>query len=398
MNALHRSWNSIHCADIRLALSRTRRKPKMHKKSLITLATMLTLLISADAFSAQQVEIQLRSGQKVTGELISEDASHVVIKTTTIGKTGRAMSMTGDYKRGEILELTHLADLEQTYANRAATSKTADEHSALATWCREHAMLDQAVEQAKQALALNKDQTAAATLMTNLGWVQADGKWLKEVDLLASQGKVRYQGKVMTLEEAKAVKAQEKQQQGLKEAQQVIDDKTSALAKLDHQIDDLPKRPAQIETEIANDTAAMAVAQAATQRVTDAKAAASAADAAVQQAQATLPRTVDAAGKITVDTSSLIPLIHAAETAQKAYNDARRGLRSAEEEFGRLRDHLAKLQSEKKSLEKKAIDLKAKREALAKELEKAKADLAAMSAAPSITAPALKIPGEKPGK
>jgi chromosome segregation ATPase len=368
----------------------------MHKISLMTLAAVLTLFMSTNAFSAQQVEIQLRSGKKITGELISEDANHVVIKTTTIGKTGRAMSMTGDYKRGDILELTRLADLEETYANRAAKSKTADEHSALATWCREHAMLDHAVEQAKQALALNKDQTAAATLMTDLGWVQADGKWLKEVDLLASQGKVRYQGKVMTLDEAKAAKALEKQQQTLKEAQQAIDNKTSALAKLDLQIEELPKRPAQIETEIANDTTAMATAQAATQRVADAKAAASAADAAVQKAQATLPRTVDAAGKITVDTSSLIPLIQAAETAQKAYNDARRGLRSAEEEFGRLKDHLAKLQAEKKSLEKKAIDLKAKREALAKEIEKAKADLATMSAASVAPAPAA--PSEKSAK
>ena len=365
-------------------------------KSIITLATLLTLFISTDLFSAQQVEIQLRSGQKVTGELISEDANHVVIKTTTIGKTGRAMSMTGDYKRAEILELIHLADLEQTYAHRAATSKTADEHSALATWCREHAMLDQAVEQAKHALALNKDQTTAATLMTDLGWVQTDGKWLKEVDLLASQGKVRYQGKVMTLEEAKTAKALEKQQQTLKEAQQAIDDKTSALAKLDHQIEELPKRPAQIETEIANDTAAMATAQAATQRVTDTKAAASAADTAVQQAQATLPRIVDATGKVTVDTTSLLPLIQAAETAQKAYNDARRGLRSAEEEFGRLRDHLAKLQIEKKSLEKKAIELKAKREVLAKELEKSKADFSAMSPASVIAVPTA--PRENPAK
>jgi chromosome segregation ATPase len=370
----------------------------MRMKSLVTLATLLILCISTDVFSAQQVEIQLRSGQKITGELISEDASHVVIKTTTISKSGRTMSMTADYKRVEITELTHLADLEQTYANRSATSKTADEHSALATWCREHAMLDQAVEQAKQALALNKDQAAAATLMTDLGWVQADGKWLKEADLLASQGKVRYQGKVMTLEEAKAAKALEKQQQTLKEAQQAIDDKTSALAKLDHQIEELSKRPAQIETEMTNDTAGMATAQAVTQSVTDAKAAASAADAAVKQAQATLPRIVDATGKVTVDTSSLLPLIQAAETAQKAYNDARRGLRGAEEEFGRLKDHLAKLQTEKKSLEKKAVDLKAKREALAKELEKAKADLAAMPAAQTITAPVLKIPGEKSEK
>ena len=352
----------------------------MNTKPLIALASLLVLLFGTHAVGAQQVEIKLRSGAKITGELISEDANKVSIKTTTLGKTGRSMSMTGEYKRSDILELTNLADPEQTYAKRATLAKTADEHSALATWCREQAMMEHAVEQAKKALALDREHAASAKLMTELGWVEADGKWLKETDLLASQGKVRYQGKIMTLEEAKTAKALEKQQQSLKEAQQVLDGKTSALAKLDLQIEELPKRPAQIEVEMANDTAAMANAQAVTQRVADAKTAFDAADAAVQKAQGSLPTSIGAGGKQVVDTSGLMPIIAASEAAQKAYNDVRRSVGAAEAELVRLKNHQAALQAETKSLDKKALDLTAKREALVKEIEKAKTALTALTA------------------
>ena len=380
----------------------------MNTKPLIALASLLVLLFGTHAVGAQQVEIKLRSGAKIIGELISEDANKVSIKTTTLGKTGRSMSMTGEYKRSDILELTNLADPEQTYANRATLAKTADEHSALATWCREQAMIEHAVEQAKKALALDRGQTTSAKLMADLGWVEADGKWLKETDLLASQGKVRYQGKIMTLEEAKTAKALEKQQQSLKEAQQVIDGKTSALAKLDLQIEELPKRPAQIEVEMANDTAAMVNAQAVTQRVADAKTAFDAADAAVQKAQGSLPTSIGAGGKQVVDTSGLMPLIAASEAAQKAYNDMRRNTGAAEAELVRLKNHQAALQAETKSLDKKALDLTAKREALVKEIEKAKTALTALTATlatppiPSVppTPPALKsvVPSVNPVK
>jgi predicted nucleic acid-binding Zn-ribbon protein len=173
----------------------------------------------------------------------------------------------------------------------------------------------------------------------------------------------------------------------------VIDGKTSALAKLDLQIEELPKRPAQIEVEMANDTAAMVNAQAVTQRVADAKTAFDAADAAVQKAQGSLPTSIGAGGKQVVDTSGLMPLIAASEAAQKAYNDVRRSVGAAEAELVRLKNHQAALQAETKSLDKKALDLTAKREALVKDLEKAKADLAAMSGAPA--APKPSAPSEK---
>ena len=365
----------------------------MKTKPLIAFASLLIFSLGTNAVGAQQVEIKLRSGPKIIGELISEDASKVSVKTTTIGKTGRSMSMTAEYKRSEIVELTHLADPEQTYAKRATLAKTADEHGALSTWCRENAMLDHAVEQAKLALALEHEHAASAKLMIDLGWIETDGKWIKETDWLASQGKVRYQGTIMTLEEAKAAKGLEKQQQGLKEAQQSIDDKTAALAKLDRQIEELPKRPAQIEVEMAKDTAAIAKAQAVTQRVAEAKTAFDAAEAAVQKAQGSLPTSIGAGGKQVVDTTRLMPLIAASEAAQKAYNDVRRSVGAADAELVRLKNHQTALQAETKSLDKKALDLTAKREALDKDLEKAKADLAAMSGAPA--APKPSAPSEK---
>jgi hypothetical protein len=378
-----------------------------------SLATTLLLaaLAAAPAAAAEQVELHLVGGKVVIGELISEAADKVVVKSTMATKSGPPMSITKEYQRAEISELVRVQDPETTYATRAAAAKSATEHAELAAWCRDHAMTERAVEQARAALALDAAQGAAAKLLGELGWVKVDQDWVKESEWLAKQGKVRYQDRVMTIAEADQLKAAAKLEQARKAAQQAVDDKTAALATLDRDIEKLPKRPAEIDAEIAKDTAAMKVAQAASDRVTITKSALAAAEKNLADAKSQGGAGAGGAGQHgpgpggagqhgpgaggapsnnNNNAQNLAPLQQAVDDAQKAANSARHDAAGADQEFARLKAAIVTLTDEKKNLDKKGTELKARREALAKELDEAKAalDAATKKAADATTPPA----------
>jgi predicted nucleic acid-binding Zn-ribbon protein len=352
--------------------------------------------------AAQQVEVHLTSGQTVSGELENEGVDTITVKVSMPTKNGKAMSISKDYARTDIKELVRLKDPEDAYKDRDAAAKTADDHAALAAWCRDQSMTDRAIDHAKRALALDPKQEAATKLLGDLGYVLDNGKWVKESDWLASQGKVRYEGRIMTIAEADALKAQEKLKADVKAAQQVVDDKTAGLAALDRRIADLPKRPAEIDKELTKDQADLAKAQGAAAKVTDAKTALDAAQKSLTDAQnAAHPPSNGTGGGNTgghpIPTPSqpaqdLSGFQKAVEDAQKSYNAARRDASTADADAAQLKAKIAGLTDEKKNLAKKGDELKAQRESLAKDLEQAKSALdeatKKASAAPSTAPPA----------
>jgi hypothetical protein len=350
-------------------------------RPLVSLA--LALAAAGPLLAAQQVELHLATGQTVTGELESEDATSVTLKSSMTTKSGKVMTYSKTYARQDILQLVTLKDPEDLYADRDHAAKTADDHTALALWCRDQGMVDRAVAHAQKALAVDPKQDAAAKVLTDLGWVQVDGKWVKEADWLASQGKVRYEGKVMTIAEADALKAQEKLKAAQKAAQQTVDDKTAALAALDKRIADLPKRPAEIDQEVTKDQADLATAQGAASKVTNAKSALDAAEKRLSDAQAAPAPQVNAQGGPGAQGAhapqaakpDLTSYQQAVEDAQKAYNTARHDAANADADAARLKSRIAALTDEKKNLAKKGDELKAQRETLAKDLEQAKVAL-----------------------
>ncbi len=355
----------------------------------IILAITLATAWEGSGEAADQVTLHLSSGQTVTGELVSEDADKVVLKSTLATKSGKAMSMSKDYPRNEVLEIVHLADPEETYKTRAAAAKTADDQAALATWCRDQGMTERAVAHARKALAIDPKHDDATKLLGGLGWVEADGAWVLESEWLAGQGKVRYQGKIMTNAEADALKAQLQEKDAVKGAQQAVDDKTAALAALDRRIADLPKRPAEIDAEIAKAKTDLTTAQGGAQRIAGAKATLDGAEKRLSDAQASAraPGTNGQPGTGNAPAQNFAPLQQAVEDAQKAYNAAKRETQSGDQDSTRSKSRIAALTEEKKTLEKKGADLKAQREALAKDLEQAKAALEAKKKAAASSPP-----------
>lgn len=340
--------------------------------SIARIASLVSVLALATALplaAAQQVELHLRTGAVVKGELVSEDNDKVVVKSTTVGKSGKAMSMSMPYKRADIAELIPLADAETVYQTKMKAATTASDFLALAQWCREQSMNDQAVEHAKKSVALDAKQDAARALLGELGWVEVEGKWMKEADALAAQGKVRFQGKIMTLAEAEALKTSTQKQAA-------ADDKAGTVAAIDRQLEDLQKRSAQTDASLAKANSDLAAAQGLAQKVVSAKAAVDSAQQDIDRLRAKNNSNQNGAGHATGEqfgAANMTQFTNQLENAKKQLAEAQRESGNAEALLAKAKSKVASLTDEKKAQDKKREDLTAKRAAAVKELEQAKA-------------------------
>lgn len=330
---------------------------------------------------ADLVELHLRSGALVKGDLVSQDAEKVVVKSSMVAKSGKAMSITMTYKRDDIAELVDIGDPDVVYGTRSKAAMSAADHAALAVWCTQMGMSDRALEQAEHAVDLDATQENAAKLALDAGFVKADGKWVKEADLLAGQGKVRYQGKVMTIAEADELKAEAKKLSAAADAQQAAADKGSAVAYDDRLIADLKKRAPLLDADIVKAQAAVNAAEATVPRLAAAKTALDAAQANLTKARANPPIGNGTAGGPNNNANSyLTPYTQAVDTAQKAYSTAKTDAANADVDLPNLRIKLGSLLTEKKTLTKKLEELTAKRVDAAKEQDQAKIDAAKATA------------------
>jgi hypothetical protein len=341
--------------------------PLARLASLIVSLTLMSLPLAA----AQQVEVHLRSGVVVTGEVVSDDLEKLVLKSTSISKSGKTMTATIPYKHADIAEVVALADPDEVYRTKSAAAMSAADHLALAQWCREQNMNERAVEHGKKTVELDATQEAAIKLLSDLDWMLVDGKWMHESEALAAQGKVRVQGKIMTLAEAEALKAGAKQQAAAAGAERAADEKAGSLAAIDRQLADLKKRPALIDADLAKANADLATASGLAQKAVSAKSSLDSAQKSLDQARASNQNTPANGGANSG--TNLLPLTQAVENAQKALAAARREAGSADAQVAQAKGKIVALNNEKKSLEKKIEDLTAKRDVAAKAAEAAKA-------------------------
>jgi len=337
------------------------------------LRSLVLIVLAAAAWlplaAADLVEVHLRSGQVTKGELISQDADKVVVKSNATGKSGKTMSITMTYRREDIADLVELGDPDDTYRKSNAAAATAADHAKLAAWCTDMGMGARALEQAERAVDLDPGQAACAKLALDAGWVKSDGKWVKEADVLAADGKVRYQGKIMTIAEADELKAAAKKQAALADAQKNADEKGSAVAYYDRLAAEIKKRGPLLEVELAKAKADVVTAEGTVAKVTAAKMALDMAQASLDAARASPP-----AGPNTNLNAYLAPYTQAVNSAQIALNTAKKTEAAAEADLPTLRGKVGTLESEKKSLERKLTDLGVKREAALKAQDEAKSD------------------------
>ena len=333
----------------------------------IAVSVALTSLLSA----AQQVEVHLRSGVVVTGEVVSDEPDKLVIKSTSVSKNGKAMSITLSYKRPDIDKVVKLADPEELYRSKSVAAMTAAEHLELALWCRENNLRDHSVTHAKKSVELDATQEVAVKMLSDLDLALIDGKWVKESEALAAQGNVRYQGKVMTIAEADALKATAQKEAAVAGAEKAAEDKADSIAAIDKQIAELKKRPAEIDAGLQKANSDLAAAQGLAQKVPAAKAALDAAQQNLDQTRAA-NQNQPAGGGVNTGVN-LQPLNQAVENAQKALSAAKREAAGADGLAAQAKAKITALNNEKKSVEKKLESLSTRREAAVKALEQAKA-------------------------
>lgn len=315
--------------------------------SLARLTTLIAALALASAplVAAQQVELHLRSGGVVKGDLVSEDRDQVVVKSTSIGKSGKAMSMTMPYKRADIAELIPLGDPEVAYKTKSAAAASAGEQVALAQWCRDQGMAERAAEHAKKALALDATQEGATTLLGDLGWEQREGKWQKRAEA----------PKAATPPKDAAAKAAEEQ--------------AESIAAIDRQLAELQKRSTQLDTSLAKANSDLAAVQGLAQQVIDAKARLDDAERELAAIRKKNNSNDNGSGHPTGErfgAANIEQFTLAVDNAKKALAEARQKAGTSEAQFAQAKAKVSSLTDDKKKLDKKREELTARRETLAK--------------------------------
>ena len=334
---------------------------------------MLVLAISPGLplACADLFEVHLRSGQVTKGELISQDDDKIVVQSSSTSKNGKTMTITMTYKRADIASLVKLDDPVEAYRVRSAAATTAADHAKLAAWCSDMGMGALALEQAERAVELDPGQEACVKLALDAGWVRADGTWVKEADALAAAGKVRFQGRIMTIAEADELKAAAKKHAALADAQKAAEEKGSEVAALDRPEAELRKRSAVVEFELAKARTEVANAEAASAKLAAAKAAADFAQTSLEQARISPPASASANLA-----AYLYPFSQRAISLQMALATATKTKTTADADLPRLRTAVSTLENEKSGLDRRLNELSAKRETAQKALVQAKSDAA----------------------
>lgn len=174
------------------------------------LVSAIALLIGASGIhlDAATVEVRVTSGDLITGEVVEETASTLELKRLVLIKhkpveTSITVNKSTITMRKEVPPLT-----EQYEARRSTAPSTLLGQCAMARWCLDRALTEQALVHTRQAEQLDRFSPIVNKLYTDLGYIKVDDAWVLESDHLASTGKVKLGDAVMTKEEAAAAKEQ----------------------------------------------------------------------------------------------------------------------------------------------------------------------------------------------
>jgi chromosome segregation ATPase len=232
-------------------------------------------------------------------------------------------------------------------------------------------MAARALAQAERAVDLDPGQEACVTMALDAGWVRSHGAWAREVDVLAADGKVRYQGRIMTISAADGLKASARKQAALAAAQQLVDERVHAVAYCDRLLAEIGTRSPDLEIELTMAKADVAIAEATPAKVYAARTALDSAQANLDQARSSPP-----SGSPATASSYLASYDQAVTSAQVALAAAKKAEAGAAADLPRLRGRVGALTDEKRNLERKLNDLGLKRAAALKAQAQARSDAA----------------------
>lgn len=174
------------------------------------LVSAIALLISASGIhlDAATVEVRVTSGDLITGEVVEETASTLELKRLVLIKH-KPVETTITVNKSTITMRKEVPPLTAQYETRRSTApSTLLGQCAMARWCLDRALTEQALVHTRQAEQLDRFSAIVNKLYTDLGYIKIDEAWVLESDHLASTGKVKVGDTVMTKEEAAVAKEQ----------------------------------------------------------------------------------------------------------------------------------------------------------------------------------------------
>lgn len=326
---------------------------------LFALLALVVLRLGA----AEPIELTLTDGRVVTGTVIEEDATRIVIEARMAGRKG-GLTMRQTVPTEQVASRRALPSPTAEYQRLAAAVGTsAPEQLGLADWCREHGLVEEAAVHGKRCLAIDPSNDRARQLMASIGLHELDGAWLAEADYLAKTGKVRYGDRVVTPAEAAELEAADAASAEARKAEQAADDRASGITRLERRLKAIDGEIADLDKQKTAATAQQAEAKAGTAALDAAKAEVAAAEKASKAATGDAATT--AARKRVADAEAKLAKARAAGAA------AERKQTTATTTLARLEKKREALQAQRKEAEAELA--KAKAEAAKAEAEAAKA-------------------------
>ncbi len=148
--------------------------------------------------------VETRDGRRLEGKVVEESAERLVVETPF----GRV-----ELAREEVLSIRRGPTPVEEYAARRAKARTAEDHHALALFCRSKGLSRQAREEFKEAVRLDPGHEGANRA---LGRVLFEGKWVspaerdalaarREEEAFRAKGLVPHEGRWVTPEEKEAI-------------------------------------------------------------------------------------------------------------------------------------------------------------------------------------------------
>jgi HEAT repeat protein len=157
-----------------------------------TVTLFLFVVLSSSLANVARGDVfELANGGRVEGRLVqSGDGAEktVVVELAAGGQLTIA--------RSQIARVNTISPDEAEYEKRARTSPdTVDAHLALAEWCNEHKLRNEARRHLERIVELDPNHEEARGL---LGFRKKDGQWMTRDDVMDGRGMVMYEGRWVT--------------------------------------------------------------------------------------------------------------------------------------------------------------------------------------------------------
>lgn len=223
-----------------------------------TLLSIAALLMSASGLCAQQVEITTVDGQKIRGELVSEDERQVTVQIAMPTKSGGTMKGNMPIARERIAAMADLPPVAAQYKEKAAgAADTSAAQLDLARWCRDNALAEAAVKHAKRAGELAPDDAGVGELLNQLGFWRHQGQWLPEGEYAQATGLVKHKDRFVSKDELVGLLAAEQAAAAQREKDKALNESKSRIVVAENraqsfgrEIDRLSKEEADLKAKI----------------------------------------------------------------------------------------------------------------------------------------------------